>query len=238
MKPKTMLPFVWTGSLLAAYILYKGVAFVHLMPVAATREAHWVDHTFNTILLLTIVIFCVVLGTLLYSVVAFRATSESEQGAPFHHSASWRVEIAWVVATTGLTLWLAYFGWTELRMLAGKPEADIDVQVTASQFSWEFFYPKFNQQVSRLVLPTGKRVRLSLSSQDVVHSFWVPEFRTKQDALPGKITTLYLTPERLGVYTLLCNQLCGLDHTVMQAYVDVVDEEEFEKRFTKGQEVW
>jgi cytochrome c oxidase subunit 2 len=211
---------------------------IQFMPPAATLQAHIVDHAFKVILVLTAVIFCLVLGTLFYSILKFRAKSDADQGDGFHHSRGWRVEGLWIISTTALTIWLAAFGTTELRQLLGKPEADMDIQVTASQFSWEFFYPKFNQLGSRLILPLNKRIRLDITSKDVVHSFWVPEFRTKQDALPGRVSTLYLTPDRAGSYLLMCNELCGLDHTVMTAYVDVVPEADFEKQFTHGAESW
>ncbi len=238
MKKNKIILLVWAASLCVAAVLIRLLHLTQLMPPAATEQAVLVDSAFNLILALTVVIYCLVCGTVVYSLVRFKTRGPQEEGAHFHNSRGWRVESTWMIVTTALTLWLAYYGSKELKAILGKPEADLDIQVTASQFSWEFFYPKFNQMAARMVLPLNRRVRLSITSQDVVHSFWVPEFRTKQDALPGRVSTLYLTPTRIGQYTVLCNELCGLDHTVMTGYVDVVDEEEFEKRFTGGQENW
>lgn len=238
MKTNKTIILVWIASCGVAALIMQVLNYLQLMPVAATEQARLVDHTFNVILTLTVVIYCLVCGTVVYSLVRFKSKGPSDLGKGFHHSRGWKIEGVWIIATTVLTLWLALFGSRELHAILGKPEADLDIQVTASQFSWEFYYPKFNQVSSRLALPLNKRVRLSISSKDVVHSFWVPEFRTKQDALPGRVSTLYLTPTREGQYMILCNELCGLDHTVMTAGVDVINEEEFEKRFTSGQENW
>jgi cytochrome c oxidase subunit II len=113
--------------------------------------------------------------------------------------------------------------------IIGGPDADIDVEVRAQQFSWEFYYPKANQFGAKLYLEKGKRHRIILTSKDVVHSFWVPELRLKQDAVPGKIIPLLLTPTVTGDYTLLCSQLCGMEHTDMTSSVQVLDHEDFEK---------
>ena len=126
---------------------------------------------------------------------------------------------------------LAALGAQELRALINNPEADIDVEVRAEQYSWEFYYPQFKTYGSALYLERGKRHRIILTSKDVVHSFWVPEFRIKQDAVPGKVISMILTPTKNGQYLLLCNQLCGWGHTEMQSVVEVVDHEDFEKQF-------
>lgn len=238
MKSNKAIILVWAASCVVSVFLMKLLDYSQLMPVPATEQALVVDRAFHLILTLTVFIYCLVCGTVVYSLFRFKSRTAGDQGAGFHHSRGWRIEGVWIFATTLLTLWLAYYGSMELRELLGKPEADLDVQVTASQYSWEFYYPKFNQVAARMALPLGKRVRLSITSKDVVHSFWVPEFRTKQDALPGRVSTLYLTPTREGEYMVLCNELCGLDHTVMTGYVDVMSEEDFEKRFTGGQENW
>mgnify|MGYP001561884063 CR=1 FL=1 len=128
-----------------------------------------------------------------------------------------------------LTLALAALGAHELRAIIGDGQADIDIEVRSSQFSWEFYYPQFKTFGDKLYLEKGKRHRLILTSKDVIHAFWVPEFRIKQDAVPGKAIPLIITPTVTGEYTLQCNQLCGRDHYDMLATVAVVEHEDFEK---------
>lgn len=232
----------WIAIPLGATVLCVALVqfFKHfpIMPFAASQEAVAIDRAFQNCLLLTLVLFSLVMAAVAYMLFTFREHPIDEEAPRIHHSRSWWFESLWIGTSVLLTLGLAVYGWHELRTIYGSPHADLDVEVRAEQFSWEFYYPKFDQLGSRLYLPVGKRVRIQLSAKDVVHSFWVPEFRMKQDAVPGKVTTLMFTPTQEGSYLLLCNQLCGRDHTIMTSYVDVINAEEFEKKFTGGGESW
>lgn len=201
-----------------------------MMPIPAAQEAMAVDNAFHTLLYLSIVIYSLVIAALAYTLMFWRAKPGDEQGDKFDRSRGRWLESAWIGLSLVITLGLAAMGSHELSAILGDDKADIDVQVNASQFSWEFFYPAQNEFASRLFLPVGKRARLTFKSADVIHSFWVPEFRVKQDAVPGLVTTLYLTPTRLGTYELRCAELCGAEHTEMLSFVDVVKPEDFEKQ--------
>ncbi|MBI4425699.1 MAG: cytochrome c oxidase subunit II [Elusimicrobia bacterium] len=209
--------------------LHRLLGLVPIMPVAAAKEAAYVDHAFEGMLALTVPIFALVVSALAYSLLVFRARGPKEEGVRFHHSPGHFVEAVWLACSLVLTLGLTAYGARELRLVRGDDAADLDVQITAAQFSWEFYYPAHNQYSPRLVLPVGQRVRILLKSDDVVHSFWVPEFRLKQDVVPGKLVKLYLTPTRPGAYRLQCAELCGMEHTVMTAEVEVVEPAAFEK---------
>lgn len=229
MRNKSVIPFV----LGAGSLIFFGVRALFktypMMPEAAAVEAVYVDGAWNGLLVVETAIYALVMAFLVYCLFAFRARSRDEQGEAFHSSRGRAVEGAWIVASVMLTLGLAALGVHELRAVTGKPDADIDVEVRAQQFSWEFYYPKFNQFGAKLYMEKGKRHRLILTSKDVVHSFWVPQFRLKQDAVPGKVIHLMLTPTKEGEYTLLCSELCGAEHTDMTAMVAVLDHESFEK---------
>jgi cytochrome c oxidase subunit 2 len=107
------------------------------------------------------------------------------------------------------------------------------ISVTAQQFAWKFEYPGDKKVVSgELVLPVGRAVKLTLHSLDVIHSFSVPEFGQKSDAVPGVETTLVITPNRKGEFSLACYELCGLGHSTMRAPVRVVDQAAYEKYLT------
>lgn len=230
----------WIALLTAvlSLLLLKAIAAIEMMPVAAAFEADLVDHAFDMMVKVTVPIFSLVLVTMLVSLYRFvvRDGCPLEEGIKIHSSRGGFVEAIWILASLILTLGLAAYGSKELRLLRGTDIADLDIQVNASQWSWEFYYPKYNQFASELILPKDKRVRLLLTSKDVVHAFWVPEFRVKQDALPGKVVKLLFTPTKAGEYQLLCAELCGTEHTVMTAKVRVVEAEEFEQKI-KG-EAW
>ena len=112
----------------------------------------------------------------------------------------------------------------------GDPLKPLVVCVTAQQFSWLFKYPGYhNATASTLRLPLGTPVQLRLASLDVIHSFWVPEFGQKQDAVPGLLTKLVITPKRLGTFPVICTELCGLGHAVMRSSTTVMPPGDFLK---------
>jgi cytochrome c oxidase subunit 2 len=104
------------------------------------------------------------------------------------------------------------------------------VDVTAQQFAWHFAYPQYGGfKSNELRLVEGRQVELRLRSLDVIHSFWVPEFRQKQDAVPGIVTSLPITPTKVGTRTLVCAELCGLGHALMRATVIVMSRDDFDR---------
>jgi len=106
------------------------------------------------------------------------------------------------------------------------PEAMV-VNVTAQQFAWSFEYPDYGITTKELYLPVDKQVLLSMTSRDVIHSFWVPEFRVKQDVVPGRFTEYRITPTLEGDYKVRCSELCGASHAYMLAPIAVVSEDSF-----------
>ncbi len=232
MRNKTAVPFILAAGGLLFSGLYALLARFPMMPEAASAQAAHVDSAWNGLLAVEGGIYALLLAFILYCLIAFRAGRREEQGERFEASRGYLVEAGWLLASTALTLGLAALGAKELRSLISDPEADMDVEVRAERFSWEFYYPRLNTYGSALYLERGKRHRIILTSKDVVHSFWVPEFRVKQDAVPGKVIAFILTPTKTGRYTLLCNQICGANHTDMNAVVEVVEHEQFEKSLT------
>lgn len=230
MKNKSVFPFVLIVGGLISWGLHALFTRFPTMPLSAAVEAVHVDSAWNSLLLIEGVIYALVMAFILYCVWNFRASRREEQGDKFDSSRGHLVEAVWIGASVALTLGLAALGAQELRALIKNPEADIDVEVRAEQFTWEFYYPQFKTYGSALYLERGKRHRIILTSKDVVHSFWIPEFRIKQDAVPGKVISMIVTPTKNGQYLLLCNQLCGWGHTEMQGGVEVVDHEDFEKQ--------
>ena len=228
MKNKSVFPFVAVvGGGIAVALTW---IFHHFptMPLQASVQAEHVDSAWNGLLIVETTIYALVMSFLLYCLFAFRATNRAEQGEKFDRSRGRVVEVAWLLVSVALTLSLAALGAHELRALISDPTADIDVEVHAQQFNWEFYYPATKQYGTKLFMEIGKRHRIILTSKDVVHSFWVPEFRIKQDAVPGKVISMIITPTKTGTYTVMCNQLCGWGHTDMQGSVEVLDHEGFE----------
>jgi cytochrome c oxidase subunit 2 len=108
------------------------------------------------------------------------------------------------------------------------------VEVTAQQFFWSYRYPEYNNKESDILrLPVNRSIVLRMTAKDVIHSFWVPEFRQKQDIVPGIHPTLHITPTRVGTYPVICTELCGLGHALMRSRTIVMTDEAFQKWATQ-----
>jgi cytochrome c oxidase subunit II len=198
-------------------------------PVQGDTAAGRIDTLYHVLLIASVPIFVLVMTIAIYSVVKFRARpGDTADGAPIHGNT--RLEIIWVTIPFLLVSGLAIYGWVVLDDIEAKKPNELRVNVTARQFAWSFEYPRDGKVKSnRLVLPKGRPVEFDIRAQDVIHSFWVPEFRLKSDAVPGLTTKVRLTPNRLGSYHVVCAELCGIGHSTMRGAVRVVPAAEFSR---------
>jgi len=132
-----------------------------------------------------------------------------------------------VLALLFLTWWVV--GARQFMRLRVAPEGARDVYVTAKQWMWKFAYPEGARSISTLYVPVGRPVRLIMTSRDVIHSFFVPDFRVKQDVLPGRYTTMWFEVRAPGTYQILCTQYCGTNHSTMRGEVVALPPEDFER---------
>lgn len=136
------------------------------------------------------------------------------------------LEILWTVIPTLLVLSMFYYGWTGFRTFKKIPEGALKVKVTARQWSWLFEYEN-GVKTDQLLVPVEKPIHLLLTSQDVIHSFYIPAFKVKQDAVPGMVTPLWFKAKAVGTYDVLCAEYCGQQHAYMLTKVKVLSGEEF-----------
>lgn len=135
-----------------------------------------------------------------------------------------------LVAVVGLAvLFLVWWviGVRQFMRIRVAPEGAMDVYVTAKKWMWKFAYPEGQRSIGVLYVPAGKPVRLLMTSRDVIHSFYVPDFRVKQDVLPGRYTTLWFEAPRAGTYDVFCAEYCGTEHSMMRATVVVLDPNDY-----------
>jgi cytochrome c oxidase subunit 2 len=196
--------------------------FVPWLPEEGAKEAGPIDNVYWLVTIISIVIFALVAGVSIYSVFKFRAAPDDEEdGEPIHGNT--RLEVAWTAVPTALVTAIAVYSGIVLTNNEDVPSGTRVVNVTAQQFAWSFSYAGEKMPASgELVLPVDKPVRLVMTSKDVIHSFWVPQWRLKQDVVPGIETKLLITPDRLGTYDVVCTELCGLGHSTMRAQARVV----------------
>lgn len=224
--------FVIVGILVfvLAVLIYVGLDSIGLMPVVASAQADDIDWMWNLELVAMSFLFALIVVPLVYSLIVFRRRKGDTTDAE-HMEGNTRLEITWTILPLFIVLAYAYLGAINLAETRRvDPEAMI-VKVTGLQWSWTFEYPSVNgvSVVSdELHLPVGKQVLLRMTSNDVIHSFWVPEFRVKQDLVPGRITELRITPTLEGDYKVSCAELCGTSHAYMVKPVIVSSQADFD----------
>ncbi|AOB31463.1 cytochrome B [Bordetella sp. H567] len=205
-----------------------------LMPAAASAIAHRTDALFYSLLGLSA--FMAVLLTVLAVVFCIRyrkGSGADRRNAPEHaNGLEWTWTITPLLAFIGLFLWGAY----DYSALTRPPDDAMPVYVVAKQWVWTVQHANGKREIDELHVPVGKPVRLLMSSQDVIHSFYVPEFRVKQDVLPGRYTSLWFTASRAGTYHLLCAEFCGTDHAAMGGGIVAMPPEQFSRWLAQGQD--
>ncbi len=198
------------------------------LPTSASEEMDRIEFTFWFTTVICIAVFAIVAAVIVYSVLKFRAHPDDDRdGPPIHgHTA---LEIYWTAIPAVLVTAISVVSAIVLAKNDDAGPNPLRIAVTAQQFAWKFEYPGDDPVTSgTLVLPLKESVKLTLRSLDVIHAFWIPEMGQKSDAVPGVETTLVLTPTRIGSYSLVCAELCGLGHALMRARVRVVERAEYE----------
>jgi cytochrome c oxidase subunit 2 len=199
-------------------------------PANASKQAGNTRTLYTVLLIATVPIFVLVETVVLFSVWKFRMRpgQEEKDGAPIHGNT--RLEVVWTVLPAILILSLCTYAYTVLHSNEKSHKGEMLVNVTARQFTFEFSYPALDGKTvvsPVLYLPVNKPVVFKLRSFDVIHSFFVPEFSEKLDAVPGIATTLRVTPTRLGTYPAECTELCGAGHSLMRETVHVLSQPAF-----------
>ena len=205
------------------------------LPESASDEAGRIDFVFWFVTAICVFIFSIVAAVLIYAVIKFRVPPDDDSdGPPIHGHTG--LEIAWTAIPAVLVTAIAIVSAIVLAKDDAAGANPLRVDVFAQQFFWSYSYPGYgNKKSSILRLPVDRSVVLRMHAKDVIHSFWVPEFRQKQDAVPGINPTLHITPNKLGTYPVICTELCGLGHALMRSRVIVMKPDAFEKwAETKG----
>lgn len=226
-----MIHFVIVGVLVivSTGLVYFGLTNIELLPLQASDQAIIIDGLFDIHWFLISFFFSLIVVFLVYSVVVFRRKPE-EKGDGDYFEGNSKLEVVWTVIPLIIAVWLAIIGAKTLGEVEARDPGAIVVNVTAKQWGWVFEYPEYGITTTTLALPVDKQVLLRLHSEDVIHSFWVPEFRVKQDALPGGeefVRLLRITPNIVGTYEVKCAELCGLGHSIMKSEVIVFSEADY-----------
>jgi cytochrome c oxidase subunit 2 len=207
------------------------------LPEAVSTYASRIDGLFYLILWITGVIFVIVEALLLYFLWRYRH-KEGEARRPIYTHGNNRVEVIWTIVPAVICVLLALLSrslWAEIKQQ--MPTEGLHLEIQGEQFAWNIRYPGPDGKLrtdddlltlNQLHFPVGRPVVVSLTSKDVIHSFYLPEFRVKQDAVPGMTTRIWFEATRTGSWEILCAELCGLGHYRMKGFVTVETPEAFD----------
>lgn len=208
-----------------------------LLPEPVSTFGSEIDSIYYVILAITGVIFVLVEVALVVFLVKYR--HREGQRAEYSHGNT-KLEAVWTIVPFILVMviaWMSMDVWLEAKMASHAPEDALPLRVTAKQFEWNVTYPGADGKLdtgddfvkrNQLHLPVARDVRVELTSEDVIHSFFLPEFRVKQDAVPGMVIPVWFQANLVGDFPLGCAELCGLGHYRMRGAVTVHEQEDFD----------
>ena len=225
---KGIVQLVAIGVVFAVIVTLVAVLFQWL-PTSNSVQFDRIQDIYWFATIISIGIFSLVAAVVVYSVWKWRVPPDDDaEGPPIHGNTG--LEIAWTAVPAILVIALGIVSAVVLSENGKASDNPLHVNATGQQFAWKFQYPDSgNVQSGELVLPVGRPAKFTLTSVDVIHSFWVPEFGQKQDAVPGIETTIVVTPKHTGEFAVVCTELCGLGHATMRAKARVVSEADFDK---------
>lgn len=201
------------------------------MPTPSSTIAAQTDHAYWMTVYIAIFFFVVVIGPMTYFAFKYKRKSEDERTSPVDHNL--QIEVIWTLVPTAVLMYLFWLGIQGYANASVAPNEAYQIQVTGQMFNWTFQYPD-GTTTTDLYVPKDKPVKLVMSSKDVIHSFFVPEFRVKQDVVPGMYTTMWFTATREMESAVECAEFCGDGHSRMLTKVFVLNQKDFEEFAANG----
>jgi cytochrome c oxidase subunit II len=224
---KGIVQLVAIGIVIAIGVTLVAVLFQWL-PDSASEEFDRIQDIYWFATVMSIVIFSLVSAVVVYSVWKWHVPPDDDaEGPPIHGHTG--LEIAWTAVPAIIVIALGIVSAVVLSENGDARDDVLEVKAIGQQFTWKFEYPEQGEfSTGELVLPVGQQARFTMEAVDVIHSFWVPNFGQKMDAVPGIETTILVTPKRTGEFEVVCTELCGLGHATMRAKARVVTQTEFD----------
>ncbi len=199
----------------------------------ASTFAASTDQVFDVILWGSVVAFVIIIGATVLFMVKYRRRSSNQKTSPIE--GNHRLEIAWTIVPAVFFVVIFVMGFNGWMKMNVPPAGAIEVRVVGQKWSWSFSYPKLNVDgTAHLVVPENRPVKLIMSSEDVLHSFYIPAFRIKRDVLPNRYTVLWFEANKRGEYDIFCTEYCGDGHSRMIGRVKVVSAKAFQKWIDDG----
>lgn len=205
---------------------------IHLLPEQASSLAGQVDSLYLWLVGISVFFSLLIAALILVFAVRYRRRAPREVGSRF--DSSLLLEVTWSVIPLLIVLGTFFWG-AKLYFGMFRPPADaVEYFVTGKQWMWKIQHPTGQREINQLHVPIGVSIKLTMTSEDVIHSFFVPAFRVKADVLPGRYTTLWFKATEKGTYHLFCTEYCGAEHSKMIGQVVVMDREEYQAWLAGG----
>jgi cytochrome c oxidase subunit II len=202
-----------------------------LWPEAASAVAVDVDHLYIYLTLVSVVMSVLIFGTIFVFAIKYRR--RGDEVPPAIHG-SLRLEIGWSVIPFLVMLTFFWWGAKIYFLNAVPPPNAMDVYVVGKQWMWKLQYPGGQREINELHVPTGRAVKITLASEDVIHSFFIPALRIKHDVVPGHYDTMWFTADKPGRYHMFCAEYCGTEHSGMVGWVTIMNPSDYENWLAGG----
>jgi len=203
-----------------------------LFPEAASTLATRVDALYFFLVGITVFFSVLIAGLIVYYAIKFRRRLPREIGQPIH--TNYTLEIAWTVLPFLLTMVIFVWGATIFFAMSRPPDETLNVYVVGKQWMWKFQHLDGQREIGELHVPVGRDIKLIATSEDVIHSFFVPAFRVKHDVIPGRYVSVWFHATKPGRYRIFCAEYCGTKHSGMTGQVVVMDAPEYQAWLSGG----
>ncbi len=208
------------------------LSLIPLFPDQGSTVADDVDMLYFFLIIVSVFSSVLIVAVIFYFFIRYRRRSEDEIPRPIEGSL--KLEIGWIVIPFGVVMVIFVWGAYVYFTMARVPRDTMDIYVVGKQWMWKIQHPEGNREINELHVPVNTSVKLTMTTEDVIHSFYIPDFRIKQDVVPGRYTTLWFKATKPGKYRLFCAEYCGTNHSGMIGWIYVMEPSEYEAWLSGG----
>ncbi len=201
-------------------------------PDQASSYSGRVDSLFAFLCVLTILVGVGITLLIIYFAVKYRRRNEEEVPRPV--AGSMKLEMVWMIIPFFISMGIFVWGSSIYYTMYHAPKEGLEIYVVAKQWMWKFQHLDGQREINELHVPAGRKVKVTMTTEDVIHSFYVPAFRIKLDVVPGKYSTVWFEPTKAGRYHLFCAEYCGTGHSRMIGWIDVMEASEYQAWLSGG----
>jgi cytochrome c oxidase subunit 2 len=196
----------------------------------ASKYAGTVDNVMIYVTVISVIMLLLITVAMIYFVIRYNA-KRNPIPTPYHGNVA--IEVIWIVIPTILVMTMFFYGYRDFAELRNTKEQDMEVSVTAKMWDWDFMYEN-GTKTDTLYIPVNKTIKFNITSIDVLHSFYIPGFRIKEDAVPGRNGFVFITSEKTGEFDIACAEYCGQQHWNMYKKLIVMPQDEFASWYDKN----